>query len=137
MPQPSVAEQNRPDRLPATYRRTHGITYFHGCHSVGDDKLWGINRRRKGIDHTWARLRTIRATRPDGALIYVSAHFGPLRQFTPPTPTTPTTPSRPGPRTPTCAGATRTRAIPTSAGAADHYEQQPDHPAQGATRSQQ
>ncbi|MDH6542807.1 transposase InsO family protein [Streptomyces sp. SPB4] len=74
------AEQTRPDRLPATYRRTHGITYFHGCYSVGDDQMWGINRRRKGIDHTWAALRTIRAARPDGAPIYVildnlSAHL--------------------------------------------------------------
>ncbi len=25
------AEQSRPDRLPATYMRTHGVTYFHGC----------------------------------------------------------------------------------------------------------
>lgn len=61
------AEQSRPDRRPAAYRRAHGITYFHGCYSVGDDKLWGVNRRRKGIDHTWAALRSIRAARPDGA----------------------------------------------------------------------
>ncbi len=63
--------QGRPDRLPATYHRTHGITYFHGCYSVGDDTLWGVNRRRKGIDHTWVALRSIRAARPDGAPIYV------------------------------------------------------------------
>ncbi len=74
------AEQSRPDRLPATYGRTHGISYFHGCYSVGDDKLWGVNRRRKGMDHTWAALRSIRAARPDGAPIYVildnlSAHL--------------------------------------------------------------
>jgi hypothetical protein len=42
--------------------------------------MWGINRRRKGIDHTWAALRSIRAARPDGAPIYVildnlSAHL--------------------------------------------------------------
>ncbi|MEU1173581.1 IS630 family transposase [Streptomyces microflavus] len=65
------AEQNRPDRLPGTYRRTQGITYFHGCYSVGDDKLWGVNRRRKGIAPTWAALRSIRAARPDGGPIYV------------------------------------------------------------------
>jgi transposase len=73
-------KQGRPDRLPATFRRTHGITYFHGCYSVGDDKLWGINRRRKGIDHTWSALRSIRAALPDGGPIYVfldnlSAHL--------------------------------------------------------------
>lgn len=74
------AEQSQPDRLPATCRRTPGITYFHGCYSVGDDQMWGVNRRRKGIDHTWAALRTLRAARPDGAAIYVildnlSAHL--------------------------------------------------------------
>jgi len=74
------AEQGKPDRLPATYRRTHGITYFHRCYSVGDDQLWSVNHRRKGIDHTWAALRSIPAARPDGAPIYVildnlSAHL--------------------------------------------------------------
>ncbi|MEU3500277.1 IS630 family transposase [Streptomyces hundungensis] len=64
-------EQSRLDRQSATYRRTHGITYFHGCYSVGDDKLWGVNRRRKGTDHTWGALRSIRAASPDGAPIYV------------------------------------------------------------------
>jgi transposase len=41
------ATHKHPDRLPATYRRTHGIRYFHGCYSLGDDRLWGVNRRRK------------------------------------------------------------------------------------------
>jgi transposase len=62
---------SRPDRLPATYRRTHGIRYFHGCYSLGDDQLWGVVRRRKGGDHTLAALQSIRAARPDGAPIYV------------------------------------------------------------------
>ncbi|GHF18769.1 hypothetical protein GCM10014715_87030 [Streptomyces spiralis] len=75
------AEQGRPDRLPATYHRTHGVTYFHGCYSVGDDTLWGINRRRKGAANTLAALKSIRAARPDGAPIYIvldnlSAHKG-------------------------------------------------------------
>lgn len=63
--------QSHPDRPPATYRRTHGIRYFHGCYSLGDDQLWGVTRRRKGGDHTLAALKTIRAARPDGRLIYV------------------------------------------------------------------
>ncbi|MGX1916258.1 IS630 family transposase [Streptomyces phaeochromogenes] len=75
------AEQRRPDRLPATYHRTHGVRYFHGCYSVGDDRLWGVNRRKKGAVNTLAALRSIRAARPDGAPIYVildnlSAHKG-------------------------------------------------------------
>ncbi|MGI5379334.1 IS630 family transposase [Streptomyces sp. CA-251387] len=75
------AEQTRPDRLPATHHRTHGVRYFHGCYSVGDDRLWGVNRRKKGAGNTLAALKSIRAARPDGAPIYVildnlSAHKG-------------------------------------------------------------
>ncbi|WP_308295206.1 IS630 family transposase [Streptomyces sp. PSAA01] len=75
------AKQGKPDRLPATYRRTHGVTYFHGCYSVGDDRLRGVNRRRKGTANTLAALKSIRAARPDGAPIYIildnfSAHAG-------------------------------------------------------------
>lgn len=61
------AKQGKPNRLPATYRRTHGVTYFHGCYSVGDDTLWGVNRRRKGTADTLATLKSIRAARPDDA----------------------------------------------------------------------
>ncbi|GAA3043060.1 hypothetical protein GCM10020229_62880 [Kitasatospora albolonga] len=38
------AEQGRANRLPETYHRTHGATYFHGCYSIGDDSLWGVKR---------------------------------------------------------------------------------------------
>jgi transposase len=65
------ARHKKPVRLPATYHRTHGIRYFHGCYSLADDQLWGITRRRKGGDHTLAALKSIRAARPDGAPIYV------------------------------------------------------------------
>jgi DDE superfamily endonuclease len=65
------ARRSRRDRLPATYRRTHGIRYFHGCYCLGDDQLWGVIGRRKGGDHSLATLKSIRAARPDGAKIYV------------------------------------------------------------------
>jgi transposase len=65
------APESKPTRLPATYHRTHGIRYFHGCYSIGDDQLWGVVRRRKGADHTLAALKSIRAARQDGAPIYV------------------------------------------------------------------
>jgi transposase len=65
------APQTRPIQLPATYHRTHGIRYFHGCYSLGDDQLWGVVRRRKGADYTLSALKSIRAARPDGAPIYV------------------------------------------------------------------
>jgi hypothetical protein len=52
-----------------------------GCYSVGDDRLWGVNRHRKGTANTLAALKSIRAARPDGAPIYIildnlSAHTG-------------------------------------------------------------
>src|SRR5512144_963037 len=65
------APRGKPNRLPATYRRTHGIRYFHGCYCLGDDQLWGVTRTRKGGDHTLATLKSIRAARPDGEQIYV------------------------------------------------------------------
>uniref|UniRef100_A0AAU3HTC3 IS630 family transposase n=1 Tax=Streptomyces sp. NBC_01393 TaxID=2903851 RepID=A0AAU3HTC3_9ACTN len=75
------AKRKHPDRVPATYHRTHGVRYFHGCCSVGDDRLWGVNCRRKGAANTLTALKSIRAARPDGAPIYVimdnlSAHKG-------------------------------------------------------------
>ena len=42
------AAKKKPVRLPATYHRTHGTRYFHGCYSLSDDQLWGITRLRKG-----------------------------------------------------------------------------------------
>ena len=67
----SWAGEKHPDRLPATYHRTHGIRYFHGCYSLGADRLWGVTRRRKGADHTLAALKSIRAARPDSGQLYV------------------------------------------------------------------
>ncbi len=63
--------RKRPVRLRATYHRTHGIRYFHGCYCVGDDQLWGVTRLRKGADHTLAALKSIRAARPVGYRLFV------------------------------------------------------------------
>jgi transposase len=65
------APKNKPVRLRATYHRAHGIRYFHGCYSLGDDQLWGIIRARKGGDHTLAALKSIRAGRNGGYRLYV------------------------------------------------------------------
>ena len=67
----SWARQNKPARLRATYRRTHGIRYVHGCYSLADDQLWGVMRRRKGADHTLAALKSIRAAQPGGDRLFV------------------------------------------------------------------
>jgi transposase len=67
----SWARQKKPARLRATYHRTHGIRYFHGCYCLGDDQLWGVMRARKGADHTLAALKSIRAARPGGYRLFV------------------------------------------------------------------
>jgi transposase len=75
------APRGKPQRLPANYHKTAGVRQFHGCYSVGEDRLWGVVRRRKSAANTLAALRSIRAARPDGQPIYVildnlSAHKG-------------------------------------------------------------
>lgn len=76
------APSGRPDLLPATYHRNAGVTYFHGCYSVGEDTLWGVNHRHKGGAQSLAALKSIRAHAPDGQPVYVildnlSAHGTP------------------------------------------------------------
>ena len=65
------APRKHPDRLRATYHRTHGIRYFHGCYSLGDDQLWCVTREHKGAGHTLAALKSIRAARPDGYRLFI------------------------------------------------------------------
>ena len=65
------AAKKHPDRLRATYKRTHGIRYFHGCYDLANDRLWGVLHQHKGGAHTLSALKSIRAARPDGAPIYV------------------------------------------------------------------
>jgi transposase len=65
------AARRHPDRLRATYHRSHGIRYFHGCYSLAEDRLWGVLHEHKGGAHTLAALKSIRAARPDGAPVYV------------------------------------------------------------------
>jgi transposase len=65
------APRKHPVRLRATYHRTHGIRYFHGCYSLGDDQLWGVVREHKGAVHTLAALKSIRAARPGGYRLFV------------------------------------------------------------------
>jgi transposase len=65
------ARRKHPVRLRATYHRTHGIGYFHGCYCVGDDQLRGVTREHKGAVHTLAALKSIRASRPGGYRLFV------------------------------------------------------------------
>jgi transposase len=43
--------KTKPVRLPATYHRTHGIRYFHGCYCLGDDQLWRAPRAQGRRSH--------------------------------------------------------------------------------------
>jgi transposase len=75
------APKGKPQRLPANYHKTAGVRQFHGCYSVGEDRLWGVVRARKSAANTLAALRSIRAARPDDQPVYVildnlSAHKG-------------------------------------------------------------
>ena len=75
------AAKKKPQRLRANYHKTCGVRQFHACYSVGDDRLWGVVKPRKGIDNSLAAIRSCRAARPDGERIYVildnlSAHKG-------------------------------------------------------------
>jgi len=60
----SWARLKRPRRLPANYRKPHGVAFFFGCYDVGADQLFGRWFRRKGADHVMTTLRMIRATLP-------------------------------------------------------------------------
>jgi len=75
------AAKKKPQRLRANFHKNCGVRQFHACYSVGDDTLWGVVRLKKGIDNTLAAIKSCRAARPDGAMIYVildnlSAHKG-------------------------------------------------------------
>ena len=77
----SWSPASRPQRVPANYHKLHGVRQFHGCYSIGDDTMWGVVRNRKSAINVLAALRSIRAARPDGEMIYVivdnlSAHKG-------------------------------------------------------------
>ncbi len=65
------ARRNIPTECRPPTTAPTGCCYFHGRYSVGDDRLWGVNRRKKGATNSLTALKSIRAARPDGAPIYV------------------------------------------------------------------
>jgi transposase len=76
------ARAGHPERHPATYHRTHGVRYFHGCYSIGGHTV-GRQPPQEGRRQHAGRAQVDRAARPDGAPIYVildnlSAHKGDL-----------------------------------------------------------
>lgn len=124
------ARAGHPERHPANYHRTHGVRYFHGCYSVGDDTLWDVNRTKKGAANTLTTLKAIGVARPDGAPIYVildnlSAHKGEtIRRW-----------GRRRTRS-SCASRRRRRPGPTrSRSISDHYGNSPSPAAQRRERA--
>jgi|SRR5579875_1737446 len=65
------AKVGKPQRLRANFHKTCGVRQFHACYSLGDDRLWGVVRAKKGTDNTLAAIKSCRAARPDGERIYV------------------------------------------------------------------
>jgi transposase len=65
------AAKNKPQRLRANYHKHCGVRQFHACYSMGDDRLWGVVRPRKGTDYSLAAIMSCRAARADGEMIYV------------------------------------------------------------------
>lgn len=65
------AAKKRPQRLRANYHKTCGVRQFHACYSLGDDTIWGVVRHRKSVNNSLAAVRSCRAARPDGEMIYV------------------------------------------------------------------
>ena len=56
--------RGRPRRIPANYRKPHGVAFFFGVYDVGADVLFGRWFRRKGADHVITILRLVRSRYP-------------------------------------------------------------------------
>ena len=65
-PQPgqSWCRSSKPDRLPATYRRTHGVRHWLAFYDVHADKLWGYTRPRKRSREVLEVLKRMRRRYP-------------------------------------------------------------------------
>jgi transposase InsO family protein len=65
------AVKGRSQRLRANYHKHCGVRQFHAVYSLGDDTMWGVCRSRKSIANSLAAIKSCRAARPDGEMIYV------------------------------------------------------------------
>lgn len=61
----------KPDRLPATYSRPHGVRHLLAAYDVGADKLWGVVKPRKRWQEFLGLLQDIRRRYPQNEKIYV------------------------------------------------------------------
>ncbi len=65
------AAQKKPQRVRANYHKHCGVRQFHAVYSLGDDTMWGVCRARKSIANSLAAIKSCRAARSDGEMIYV------------------------------------------------------------------
>lgn len=65
------AAKKKPQRLRANYHKYCGVRQFHAVYSLGDDTMWGVCRSKKSIANSLAAIKSCRAARPDGEMIYV------------------------------------------------------------------
>jgi transposase len=65
------APKRRPQRLRANYHKTCGVRQFHAVYSVADDTMGGVVRSKKCIANSLTAIKSARAARPDGEMIYV------------------------------------------------------------------
>lgn len=72
-PQPgqSWCRSDKVDRLPATYRRTHGVQHWLAFYDVHGDKLWGYMRPRKRSREVLAVLKLMRRRYPPEQRIHL------------------------------------------------------------------
>jgi transposase len=74
------APQGTPKRLPANYKKPHGVRFFFGCYDVGTDQLFGLWFANKGAANVVKTLRLVRRRYPAGVRIHIimdnlSAHW--------------------------------------------------------------
>lgn len=68
----------KPDRLPATYRRTHGVRHWLAFYDLHDDKLWGYVRPRKRSREVLDVLKKMRKRYPmDHRIHLILDNFSP------------------------------------------------------------
>jgi transposase len=65
------AAKKKPQRLRANYHKRCGVRQFHAVYCCGDDTMWGVCRSKKSIGNSLAAVKSARAARPDGEMIYV------------------------------------------------------------------
>lgn len=65
------AESEKPKRIPANYRKPHGVRFFFGAYDVGKDQLTGRWSRNKSAINVLSFFRWIRRRYPRQVRIYL------------------------------------------------------------------